>query len=57
MNTIIIELKSIAEKYPKLKEELIQHGVLTLMEQPLWKIGSLDNVTQIVQYVPEAVRV
>jgi hypothetical protein len=27
------------------------------MEQPLWKIGSLDNVIQIIQYVPDPIRV
>ena len=57
MNTIILELKSMSERYPKLKEELIQRNILTLLEQPLWKLGSIDNVTQIIQYVPEAIRV
>lgn len=57
MNTIIIELKAISERYPKLKEELSQRGLLTIMEQPLWKLGDLRNVTQIIQYIPEPIRV
>lgn len=54
---MVMEMRDICERYPKMREELVGRGVWALMEQPVWKLGSLENVVSIVQYVPETVRV
>lgn len=52
MNKFIVEVKNIAERYPKLREELDGRGVWTLMEQPMWKMGSIENLNSIIHMVP-----